>query len=270
MGGGREKDRVREQNRYDILALRYIEKSLPLPEEGYLHFPKVHIEPFESYYSAISRNLYGKIQVLEIGSGMGQHTRPIVSGKTRVTALDISENSLFVLQKRFGKAVKTQIGNMEEMPFPDSSFDLIVSCGSLSYGDPQKVDSEIVRVLKPGGTPIFLDSLNHNPIYRMNRMFRFLTGVRSYSTITRIPIIPRIRRLQNSFDVSELSYFGCWIWVYPFVKPFLGSNVAFKFYRFLEDLGGYHRYAFKVLGVFRFCNKKPVPPLSTRTLSLKV
>jgi ubiquinone/menaquinone biosynthesis C-methylase UbiE len=46
---------------------------------------------------------------------------------------------------------------------------LIVSAGSLSYGDNDKVLDEIYRVLKNKGAFIAIDSLNNNPIYRLNR-----------------------------------------------------------------------------------------------------
>ena len=36
-------------------------------------------------------------------------------------------------------------------------------------GEAKKVDSEIYRIIKPGGFFICGDSLNNNPIYRINR-----------------------------------------------------------------------------------------------------
>jgi ubiquinone/menaquinone biosynthesis C-methylase UbiE len=47
---------------------------------------------------------------------------------------------------------------MEKLPFADQSFDLIVSAGSLSYGDNDKVLDEIYRVLKNKGA--FIASLS--------------------------------------------------------------------------------------------------------------
>ena len=40
---------------------------------------------------------------------------------------------------------------MEKLPFKNESFDVICSAGSLSYGDNNKVMSEIYRILKLGG-----------------------------------------------------------------------------------------------------------------------
>jgi ubiquinone/menaquinone biosynthesis C-methylase UbiE len=52
---------------------------------------------------------------------------------------------------------------MEKLPFADQSFDIIVSAGSLSYGDNDIVMNEIYRVLKLQGVFIAIDSLNNNP-----------------------------------------------------------------------------------------------------------
>jgi ubiquinone/menaquinone biosynthesis C-methylase UbiE len=53
---------------------------------------------------------------------------------------------------------------MEKLPFANQSFDIIVSAGSLSYGDNDIVMNEIYRVLKLQGVFIAIDSLNNNNI----------------------------------------------------------------------------------------------------------
>jgi ubiquinone/menaquinone biosynthesis C-methylase UbiE len=48
--------------------------------------------------------------------------------------------------------VDFRLGNVEEIPFPDQSLDLVISTFSLHHWtDPVKVLNEIDRVLKPGG-----------------------------------------------------------------------------------------------------------------------
>lgn len=42
-------------------------------------------------------------------------------------------------------------GDMQELPFPDDSFEVITSVFGVILGDPQKVASEIARVLEPNG-----------------------------------------------------------------------------------------------------------------------
>jgi ubiquinone/menaquinone biosynthesis C-methylase UbiE len=189
--------------------------------------------------------------LLEVGCGNGVMTRYFESIASSVTALDISDISLEVLQKKFNGLVTTVVGNIEELPFPTSSFDLIISCGVLSYGDPSKVDSEILRVLRPGGTFIFIDSLNHNPIFKLNRWIRFMRGNRSLSTVIRIPKMTRVEKIASSFQESQYKTFGKWIWLHQLLRYLLGSQFALRIYDLLEGLDGQSKYGFKIVAILK-------------------
>jgi ubiquinone/menaquinone biosynthesis C-methylase UbiE len=139
--------------------------------------------------------------VLEIGAGMGENTKFLLATEAKVCATDISEHSLSVIEKRFNNdKLTTKVADMEKLPFAGQSFDIIVSAGSLSYGDNDKVLDEIYRVLKNKGAFIAIDSLNNNPIYRLNRYLHYLKGERSLSTIARMP---DLKLLLN--ECSEIS-----------------------------------------------------------------
>ncbi len=249
------KDIERERARYDLASSQSNSNDSNYSGEGFSHFPEQHIPPFEKYYSWIEEDIGNVKDVLEIGAGTGQHTRPVVTPFTRVTALDISAKSLDVLRGKFTSSVKTIVGNVEELPFPDSSFDLIISCGVLSYGDPYKVDGEILRTLRPGGAFIFIDSLNHNPIFKLNRWIRFLRGSRSLSTVLRVPKMARIEKLSQSFDDSRYFFFGKWIWMHQILSSFLNAKSAMRIYNSLEDSFGRDRYSFKIVVMLR--GRKP-------------
>lgn len=231
----KERDLEIERERYNHFSSVEISNDRGASSEGFSDFPQEHIPPFKKYYTLIEQELVNVRHALEIGAGTGQHTRPLVRSGIEVTALDISDVSLQVLHNKFGGRVTTIVGNIEDMPFPDSSFDLIISCGALSYGDPTKVDREILRTLRPGGSFIFLDSLNHNPIYKINRWLRYLHGSRSLSTVLRIPKMARIKNLSNNFQESDYSYFGKWLWLHRIFSVFFSPKRAFRVYSTLES-----------------------------------
>ena len=238
-----------DRKRYESENIVHLSNNLLNLGDGYLDFPKQHIPPFECYYKMVE-NFYahipGPIRVLEIGAGTGQHTKHLLSSKTLVTVLDISESAIAIIEKRFKEQLKGVIGNIESLPFEKESFDLVVSCGALSYGDPEKMDPEICRVLKPGGSLIVLDSLNHNLIYRTNRWFRYLRGNRTLSTILRIPTLQRLQKLGTKFNVRQEEYFGAWIWVFPVMSILLGQTRANALNQALEKLSLSKKYSFKV------------------------
>lgn len=98
-------------------------------------------------------------RVLDLGSGAGNDcfvARAIVGETGHVTGLDFT---LPMLQK--AEANKKKLGysnvdfvqgDIEKMPLPDNTFDVILSnCVLNLVPDKQKAFSEIFRVLKPGG-----------------------------------------------------------------------------------------------------------------------
>jgi ubiquinone/menaquinone biosynthesis C-methylase UbiE len=80
-----------------------------------------------------------------------------------ITGVDLSENLLAAAkqsaeQAGLGDRVDFRLGNVEEIPFPDQSLDLVISTLSLHHWvDAVKVLNEIERVLKPGGAFYIFD-----------------------------------------------------------------------------------------------------------------
>lgn len=95
--------------------------------------------------------------VLEVGTGTGLLTfeAGLADRVQQVTALD---PSVAMMARAQGKArergltsVRFVQGMAEQMPFPDESFDAVISFGVLQYTDRPQAIAEIARVLKPGG-----------------------------------------------------------------------------------------------------------------------
>lgn len=226
-----DQDKLIERTRYEARAKIQMAGTLgvagvPL---GSQTMPAYLRTPYIFYEQKITELIRPSHRVLELGAGAGLHTLALLQTGAQVTASDISPNSLRLLRQRCQGTsgnLRTEVADMESLPFDASSFDAIVSAGSLSYGDPHVVDAEIRRVLRPGGMLICVDSLNHNPIYRVNRWLHYLRGNRSRSTLKRMPDLTRIRALGDGFSSVSVRYFGAVSYAMPVLARLSGENAA--------------------------------------------
>ena len=122
---------------------------------------------------------------------------------------------------------------------------MVVSAGSLSYVDFQKVSGEIGRLLKNEGMLIVIDSLNHNWIYKINRFIRFLLKQRSYSTLMRMPTTQTIQEISKNFAISEVKFFGAYLWLLTPISQFIPSIYVKRLDTFLEKLFPSGKNSFK-------------------------
>ncbi|MCP4630795.1 MAG: methyltransferase domain-containing protein [bacterium] len=102
--------------------------------------------------------LNDKMQVLDIGSGLGGPSRRLASNYgCHVTGLDLTEAYC-----RFAKALSIRLGldhlvsyrtgNALDMPFDDMSFDVLwTQHAAMNINDKTQLYFEMFRVLKPGG-----------------------------------------------------------------------------------------------------------------------
>jgi len=98
-------------------------------------------------------------RVLDLGSGAGNDvfvTRSIVGENGAVTGLDFTDEMLAKAEKNNEKMGFSNVnfvkGDIENIPLPDNSYDVVISnCVLNLVPDKQKAFSEIKRVLKPGG-----------------------------------------------------------------------------------------------------------------------
>ncbi len=204
--------------------------------------------PYLFYEQQISELLRPQDRVLELAAGTGMHTSALLHTGAHVTAIDISPSSLRLLEQRFrslNKRLATDVADMEALPFRDGTFDFVVCAGGLSYGEPSLVDAEIKRVLRPGGGLICVDSLNHNPIYRLNRWVHYRRGERTLSTLRRMPDLSRISALSNGFADVNVRYFGAASFAMPVIARLAGEGRAQLISDRLDRFVGVKRSAFK-------------------------
>jgi ubiquinone/menaquinone biosynthesis C-methylase UbiE len=204
--------------------------------------------PYIFYEHCILERISKHSSVLEIGSGMGENTEFLLDSGAKVCATDISKYSLNVIQRRFdSNKLTTKVSDMEKLPFDEDSFDLVCCAGSLSYGDNLKVMNEIYRVLKKNGVFVAIDSLNNNPIYRLNRYIHYLKGERSLDTIKRTPDLKLLQKYKLKFNRTQLFFFGSITYLTPILNSIFSEEVVVKISNFIDKIFCIKRSAFKFI-----------------------
>lgn len=99
----------------------------------------------------------GAQRVLDLGCGVGRHACFFASAGFQVDAMDASASGLDYAAEQAGQLgldIAFRDGLMTLLPYPDNSFDYVLSFNVIYHGDSGVVAraiSEIHRVLKPGG-----------------------------------------------------------------------------------------------------------------------
>ena len=103
--------------------------------------------------------------ILDIATGTGDLAINLTrTNATQIIGLDISEGMLEVgrkkiLNKELHKTIDMVVGDSENLPFDDSSFDAItVAFGVRNFENLEVGLAEILRVLKPGGIFVVLET----------------------------------------------------------------------------------------------------------------
>ena len=241
-------DREREQERYEAMA--EAESRDPRPfESGAASIPPVLRAPYEAYERAVLAALRPGLRILELGSGTGRHSVVLTGCGSEVTCTDVASRALELLSDRMraaGRTVRVVATPMESTPFADGAFDLVACAGSLSYADPEAVDREIMRVLRPGGSFIGVDTLAHNPVLGIARQIRqWVAPNRTRSTLQHLASLDRVRRLAGMFARSNIRGFGAWSWFWRPLSSVLGGGLAAACSDACDRLPGSGRLAFK-------------------------
>ena len=104
----------------------------------------------------------GPLDILDVGTGPGFFAVNLALAGHRVTALDVTEEMLARARENaaaYGARISLVRQNGDALPFPDSSFDLVVSRNVLwNMERPEQALREWARVLRPGGRMVYFDA----------------------------------------------------------------------------------------------------------------
>jgi ubiquinone/menaquinone biosynthesis C-methylase UbiE len=111
---------------------------------------------------------HGQVRVLDLGCGAGHVSFNVAPRAREVVAYDLSAEMLNVVARAAAERglnnIVTQQGVAEHLPFPDQSFDCVLSRFSAHHWrDLEAALREVARVLKPGAIAGFVDSISPGP-----------------------------------------------------------------------------------------------------------
>jgi ubiquinone/menaquinone biosynthesis C-methylase UbiE len=121
----------------------------------------------------------------------------LISKKKGVTmaGIDISPQMLHIAGEKLGKQADIRLGDSEELPWEDNSFDVVVCINSFHhFPNPQKELKEMHRVLRQEGLLILADPWLTSPVIQVSNLLIRLIASRIYGDF----------RLYTELDIRRL------------------------------------------------------------------
>ncbi|MDX9944967.1 MAG: class I SAM-dependent methyltransferase [Azonexus sp.] len=177
------------------------------------------------------------LRVLDCGCGAGGYFPEFIRRGADVHGIEYLPEKVEKYLATGGDPSRIQVGNIDDMPFPDEAFDLVFMNEVIDHvPDEKKALTEIRRVLKPGGLLV---------VFAPNRFYPFETHScqlrawrREVSHLT--PFIPWIPlALANRF----LRFYArnYWPWEVRSLLRSTGYEITYRAYAWqtFENKGGY-------------------------------
>lgn len=122
--------------------------------------------PFQFWMKGFQRPVLKELEplpetakILDVSCGTGQLLSSLVQqGKKNLRGIDLSKEMLAKAREKLPSFVQLQEGEVTLLPYPDYSFDYIISTEAFHhYSDQKKALEEMGRIAKKGGKIIVVD-----------------------------------------------------------------------------------------------------------------
>jgi len=128
------------------------------------------------HYADLVRSRSAGARVLEYGCGAGGRSGELVGADRarKISGIDISPQAIKAAIERahsegYADIADYRVMDAERLEFDDASFDLVCGTSIIHHLVTDRAYAEISRVLRPGGSAVFLEPLGHNPAINLYR-----------------------------------------------------------------------------------------------------
>ena len=186
----------------------------------YSEAAKDYDEKWSFYVDATTREtmrrlpLRGDEHVLDLGCGTGELLARVAAKypSVRLTGLDPVPEMLEVARSKLRPDVDLRVGWANELPWPDETFDVVVSCNMFHYiTHPVAALTEMERVLRPGGRIIITDWCDDYLACRVCSVYLRLTSRAHYKTYRQAECVSLLEQAGHA-DASVERYKISWLW----------------------------------------------------------
>jgi SAM-dependent methyltransferase len=127
----------------------------------------------KAFYQSYIQSRCQNKDILEYGCGPGNFVFKLAKAGARVTGIDISPVAIDQAKAKAAEMdiadIQFRVMDAENITLPNNSFDLIFGTSILHHLNIETAYSELARLLRKGGTAIFIEPLGHNPLINLYR-----------------------------------------------------------------------------------------------------
>jgi ubiquinone/menaquinone biosynthesis C-methylase UbiE len=172
------------------------------------------------YVEATTRETLARIEigptdrVLDVGCGTGELLSRVAARfpAAKLSGLDPVPEMLEVAKAKLHPGVELRQGWANELPWPDASFDIVVSCNMFHYiTHPVQAVREMTRVLRPGGRLVITDWCDDYIACRLCNVYLRLANRAHYKTYRQrecLELLEQAGHAERRIERYKIS----WLW----------------------------------------------------------